>query len=42
MLTVKVPTGKIVAPVANVTKLFAAVSYDFSLKARVFVPGKLI
>jgi hypothetical protein len=27
-------------PVANVIKLFAAVSYDFSLKARGFVPGK--
>jgi hypothetical protein len=28
------------APVANVIKIFTAVSYDFSLKARAFVPGK--
>ncbi len=27
-------------PEAIVIKLFTAVSYDFSLKARVFVPGK--
>ncbi len=27
-------------PVANVIKLFTAVSYEFSLLARVFVPGK--
>jgi hypothetical protein len=28
------------SPGANVTKLFMAVSYDFSLQARAFVPGK--
>ncbi len=27
-------------PGANVIKLFTALSYDFSLKARAFVPGK--
>ncbi len=27
---------------ANVIKLFTAVSYEFSKKARAFVPGKLI
>jgi hypothetical protein len=28
------------SPGANVIKLFTAVSYDFSLKARAFIPGK--
>jgi hypothetical protein len=28
------------APVANIIKLFRAVSYAFSLQARAFVPGK--
>jgi hypothetical protein len=30
----------LVIPVANVIKLFMTVSYDFSILARAFVPGK--